>query len=162
MIDYLGSLVVLIAAVVLFFALGLGRYIQFGGAQVALQVLVSLPLLISAIALHFMRTNEATAMLPPIFPAGIFPSPAFLVIATGVLEVLGAVGIFVPKVRRSAALWIAIMMVLIFPVNVWVAGQTYAGLQMPSVPVRLTMQVIYIWLVLIAGYGLPSMGKRAE
>jgi uncharacterized membrane protein len=162
MIDYLGSLLILIAIVVLFFALGRRRYIQFGGAQVALRVLVALPLLISAIALHFMRTNEATAMLPPIFPAGIFPSPAFLVIATGVLEVLGAIGIFVPKVRRSAALWIAIMMVMIFPVNVFVAGQTFAGLQMPTVPVRLTMQLIYIWMVLIAGFGLPRLGNRAS
>ena len=76
-----------------------------------------------------MRTNEATAMLPP-----IFSNPAILVIGTGVLEILGAIGLFVPKVRRSAALWIAIMMVLIFPVNVCVAGQTFAGLQMPSVP----------------------------
>ena len=104
-----------------------------------------------------MRTNEATAMLPP-----IFSNPAILVIATGVLEILGAIGLFVPKVRRSAALWIAIMMVLIFPVNVWVAGQTFAGLQMPSVPVRLTMQVIYIWMVLLAGYGLPRVGSQAD
>jgi uncharacterized membrane protein len=156
MIDYLGSLFVLIAVVMLFFALGRRRYTQFGGAQVALRVIVALPLLISAIALHFMRTNEATAMLPPIFPVGIFPSPAFLVIATGVLEIFGAIGLFVDKVRRSTALWIAIMMVMIFPVNVFVAGQTFAGLQMPSVPVRLTMQVVYIWMVLLAGYGLPG------
>jgi len=160
MIDYLGSLFVLIAVVVLFFALGRGIYIQFGGPQIALRVLVALPLLISAIALHFMRTNEATAMLPPIFPAGIFPSPAFLVIATGVLEILGAIGLFVPKIRRNAALWIAIMMVMIFPVNIAIAGQTFAGMQMPTVPVRLTMQVIYIWMVLLAGYGLPSLGNR--
>ena len=155
MIGYLGSLLVLIAVVVLFFAIGRGRYIQFGGAQVALRVLVSLPLLISAIALHFMRTNEGTAMLPPIFSA-----PGIWVIATGVLEILGAIGLFVPKARRSAALWIAIMMVMIFPVNIFIAGQTFAGLQMPSVPMRLTMQVIYIWMVLLAGYGLP--GRKAR
>jgi uncharacterized membrane protein len=158
MIDYLGSLVVLVAAVVLFFALGRGRYPQFGGAQAALRVIVASPLVISAVALHFMRTNEATAMLPPIFPPP-FPSPASLVIGTGVLEILGAIGLFVPRVRRSAAFWIAIMMILIFPVNVFVAGQTFAGLQMPSVPVRLTMQVIYIWLVLLAGYGMPGLSK---
>jgi uncharacterized membrane protein len=155
MIEYLGSFLVLIVAVVLFFALGRGRYIQFGAAQIALQVVVSLPLLISAVVIHFMRTNEATAMIPP-----IFPNPGILVIATGVLEILGAIGLFIPRVRRSAALWIAIMMVLIFPVNVWVAGQTYAGVQMPSVPVRLTMQVIYIWMVLLAGYGLPGKDNR--
>jgi uncharacterized membrane protein len=154
MIDYLASFAILIAAVVLFFAIGRGRYSQFGGGQVALQVLVSLPLLISSIAIHFMRTSEATAMLPP-----IFATPVFWVIATGVLEILGAIGLFVAKVRRSAALWIAIMMILIFPANVVVAGRTFAGLPMPSVSVRLTIQVIYIWMVLTAGYGWP--GRRA-
>lgn len=161
MIEYLGSLIVLIAVVVLFFALGRGRYLQFGGAQIALRVLTAMPLLLSAVLLHFLRTNEATAMLPPIFPPP-FPSPASLVIGTGVLEILGAIGLFMPKLRRSAALWIAIMMVLIFPVNIFVAGQTFAGLQMPSVPVRLTMQVIYIWTVLLAGYGLPGIGARVS
>jgi uncharacterized membrane protein len=155
MLDYLGSFGILIAAVVLFFALGRARYTVFGAPQAALRVLVALPLLISAIALHFMRTNEATAMLPP-----IFSNPRIPVIGTGVLEILGAIGLFVPKARRSAALWIAIMMILIFPVNVWVAGQTFAGIQMPTVPVRLAMQVIYIWMVLLAGYGLPSVGVR--
>jgi uncharacterized membrane protein len=157
MLDYLGSFAVLIVALLLFFALGRGRYIQFGGIQIALRALVSLPLLISAIALHFMRTNEATAMLPP-----VFLKPGIVVIATGVLEIFGAIGLFVPKTRRSAALWIAIMMILIFPVNVWVAGQTYAGLKMPSVPLRLGMQVIYIWLVLLAGYGWPGTSRRGS
>jgi uncharacterized membrane protein len=152
MIDYLGSFAILVAAVTLFFAIGRGHYTQFGSAQGALRILVALPLMLSAVLLHFMRINEATAMLPP-----IFSNPRIPVIGTGVLEILGAIGLFVPKGRRSAALWIAIMMVLIFPVNVWVAGQTYAGLQMPSVPVRLTMQVIYIWMVLLAGYGLPGI-----
>ncbi len=154
MIDYLGSFAILVASVVLFFAIGRGRYAQFGGVQVALRVLAAMPLLISAIALHFMRTNEATAMLPP-----IFSNPRVPVIGTGVLEILGAIGLFVPMTRRSAALWIAIMMVMVFPVNIWVAGQTFAGLQMPSVPVRLAMQVIYIWMVLLAGYGLPGVGS---
>ena len=81
----------------LFFALGRGRYMQFGGAQVALRVIVAMPLLISSITLHFMRTNEATAMLPPVFPAQTFPSPRSLVIATGVLEILGAVGLFIQR-----------------------------------------------------------------
>jgi uncharacterized membrane protein len=155
--PFLVSTIILIASIVAFFILARGRYQTFGDAQIVLRILAALPLTISAVALHFMRTNEATAMLPPISQA-----PGFLVIGSGVLEILGAIGLFVPKVRRSAALWIAIMMVMIFPVNIWVAGQTYAGLQMPSVPVRLTMQVIYIWMVLLAGYGLPGIGNQTS
>jgi uncharacterized membrane protein len=152
--PFLISLAVLIGVIILFFAVARGRYTQFGIAQMLLRIVVALPLLLSAVVLHYLKRNEATAMIPP-----VVPSPNFLVLLTGVLEIAGAIGLFVPRLRRSAALWIAILMVAVFPANIWVAGQTYAGLQMPSVPVRLSMQVIYIWMVLLAGYGLP--GRRA-
>ncbi len=154
-LTYVGSLALLAAAVALFFAIGRGRYAEFGIPQVLLAVVVALPLLGSAILLHFLHKNEGTAMLPPVFPA-----PGFLVVATGVLEIFGAVGLFVSAARRSAALWLAILMVLIFPVNIYVAGQTFLGLRMPSVPVRLVLQVVYIWMILLAGYGIP--GKRTK
>jgi uncharacterized membrane protein len=149
--PFLVSFVILIAAIVLFFVLARGRYKQFGVPQFLLRILVALPLLISAVELHWLHRNEATAMIPP-----LPPSPIFFVILTGVCEIAGAFGLFVPFLRRSAALWLSILMVLIFPANIWVAGQTFVGLQMPGVPVRLAMQVIYIWMVLLAGYGLPA------
>lgn len=152
---YLGSLAILTAAVVLFFAIGRGRYAEFGVAQVLLAVMVALPLLGSAILLHFLHKNEATAMLPP----GV-PETGFLVLFSGAVEILGAVGLFVSAARRSAALWLAIMMVMIFPVNVYVAGQTFVGLRMPAVPVRLAAQAVYIWMILLAGYGIP--GRRSK
>jgi uncharacterized membrane protein len=153
--PFLISFAILIAAIALFFALARGRYADFGIPQLLLRILVALPLLLSAAVLHFLKHNEATAMIPP-----VVPSPVFIVLLTGVLEIAGAIGLFLPKTRRSAALWIAILMVAIFPANIWVAGQTFAGLQMPHVPVRLTMQVIYIWMVLLAGYGLPGRNRE--
>ncbi|AXC14875.1 hypothetical protein ACPOL_5627 [Acidisarcina polymorpha] len=155
--SYLISFIVLVASILLFFALSRNGCRSFGAIQVVLRIVVALPLLGSAVALHFLRTNEATSMLPP-----IFHGPAFWVLATGVLEVLGAVGLLVARTQRPAAFWLAVMMVLIFPVNVFVAGQTYMGLQMPGVPVRLIMQVIFIWMVLLAGYGLPGNAKKTE
>jgi uncharacterized membrane protein len=151
--PYVISSAVLIAAIVLFFVLARGRYTQFGIAQTLLRILVALPLIFSGVALHFLRRHETTAMIPP-----FLPWPLFLVLLTGVFEIAGAIGLFIPGIRRSAALWIAILMVAVFPANIWVAGETVGGLQMPSVPVRLAMQVFYIWMVLLAGYGLP--GKR--
>jgi len=153
--TYLGSLAILAGAIILFFFVGRERYAEFGVAQVLLRVIVALPLVLSAILLHFLHKNEATAMLPP-----VVPETGFLVVASGVLEILGAVGLFVFAARRSAALWIAIMMVLIFPVNVYVAGQTFMGLEMPTVPARLAMQVIYIWMVLLSGYGIPGRTSK--
>jgi uncharacterized membrane protein len=160
--DILSPFLVLIAVIVLFFLLARGQYRQFGVLQWILRILAALPLVLSAVFLHFLHTNEATAMLPPIFPSSIFPSPRHLVILTGVLEILGAIGLFIPRVRRSAALWIAIMMVMIFIVNIWVAGQTYLGVQMPTIPVRCAMQVVYVWIVLLAGYGIPKLRNRSN
>lgn len=53
-------------------------------------------------------------------------------------------------------------MIAVFPANVYAANQTVDGLHMPSVPVRLTMQVIYIILVLVAGWGIPNPIRIAQ
>jgi len=86
----------------------------------------------------------------------IFPAQDFLVVLTGVLEIAGAVGLFVSRWRRPAAFWTAVMMVAIFPANVYRAGQMVHGMRFPAVPVRLTAQIIYILLLLLAGYGMPK------
>jgi uncharacterized membrane protein len=62
--------------------------------------------------------------------------------------------------RRAAALCIAVMMVAVFPANIYAAGKVVDGLQFPSVPVRLSMQIVYIALVLLAGFGLPKGATR--
>ncbi len=115
-----------------------------------MRILVAIPLVTSAVLLHFMRMGASACIIPPAFPA-----PRFLVLLTGIFEIAGAIGLFVPAVRRRATLWIAIMMVAIFPANVYAAGKTIDGLHMPGIPLRTAMQIVYIILVLLAGYGIP-------
>lgn len=148
---YVAPMLLLIFTVLAFFGLGQGGYANFGTPQVALRVVVALPLLISAVLLHFLRTELTASIIPPIFPAR-----HFLVLITGVFEIAGALGLFLPSVRRPAALWIAILMVASFPANVYAAGKVVGGLPMPGVPLRTAMQIVYIALVLLAGYGLPK------
>jgi uncharacterized membrane protein len=140
-----------------FFALGKQGFAGFGFAQVALRVIVAIPLVVSGVVLHFLRMSVTAGIIPPIFPAR-----NFLVVSTGVLEIAGAVGLFVPKWRRLAAFWTAVMMVAIFPANIYRAGQMVDGLRFPTVPVRLTAQIIYILLLLLAGYGMPKFWPRAR
>ncbi len=147
---YAIPMLLLICTVLAFFGLGQGDYASFGTPQLLLRVVVALPLLISAILLHFVRTDLTASIIPSIFPAR-----HFLVLLTGVLEIAGAVGLFVPRLRRPAALWIAIMMIAVFPANVYAAGKVVGGLRMPGVPLRTAMQIALIALVLLAGYGLP-------
>ncbi len=147
---YVAPTLLLIFTVLAFFGLGQRDYVSFGTAQLALRMLVALPLLISAVLLHFLRTDVTASIIPPVFPAR-----HFLVLLTGVFEIAGALGLFVPSLRRPAAFWIAMMMIAIFPANVYAAGKVVGGLRMPGVPLRTAMQIVYIALVLLAGYGLP-------
>lgn len=155
--EYAIPTVVLTLTILCFFALGRGAYSSFGTSQVILKVLVALPLVVSAILLHFFRASLTASIIPPFFPARLF-----LAVFTGICEISGSVGLFVPRVRRPAAFWIAVMLIAIFPANVYSAGRVIAGFQFPSVPVRLAMQVVYIALVLLAGYGIPRLGPASD
>jgi uncharacterized membrane protein len=121
----------------------------FGWLQWALRVIAVLPLLTSGV-LHFTRTALMASIIPP-----SFPDRPQLVLLTGVLEFAGAVGLLLPAFTRVASACLAVFMIAIFPANVYAANQTVGGLHMPSVPVRLAMQVVYILLLLVAGWGIP-------
>lgn len=149
--QYAISLLLLALIILGFFALERQGFAGFGVAQAALRVIVAIPLVFSGVLLHFLRASSTADIIPPIFPAR-----EFLVVLTGVLEIAGAAGLFVPRWRRPAAFWTAVMMVAIFPANIYRAGQMVQGMRFPAVPVRLTAQIIYILLVLLAGYGMPT------
>jgi uncharacterized membrane protein len=149
--NYAIPLLILAVTIVGFFSLARGRYADFGTLQTFLRVIAALPLLISGILLHFFRATTTASIIPPVFPA-----PLLLVFITGIFEISGAIGLFVPKFRRAAALSIAIMMVAIIPANVYAAGRTIDGLHMPGIIPRTAMQLVYIVLVLLAGYGIPG------
>jgi uncharacterized membrane protein len=122
---------------------------SFGWTQWALRVLTALPMLVSA-PLHFTRTALLASIIPP-----FFPYRPQLVLLTGVLELAGGIGLLLPRFTRLASIGLAVLMIAIFPANVYAAHQFVGGLHMPSVPVRLTMQVTYIVLLLVAGWGIP-------
>ncbi len=146
---YLIATVTLIATVAAFFLWARRGPSAFGWLQWVLRILAALPLLASGV-LHFTRTALMASMIPP-----FFPYRPQLVLLSGVFEFAGAVGLLLPPVTRAASACLAVLMIAIFPANVFAAGQTVGGLHMPSVPVRLAMQVIYILLLLNAGWGIP-------
>ena len=144
------SLMITVALCVLVGRRGLS---SFGWKQWALRVVAALPLLASG-PLHFIRTALLATIIPP-----FFPYRPQLVLFTGVLELAGAIGLLLPRFTRLASACLAVLMIAIFPANVYGANQTVGGLHLPSVPVRLAMQVIYIVLLLMAGWGIPRHPK---
>jgi uncharacterized membrane protein len=152
---YALCLSLLAITILAFFALAGGNCSNFGMAQTVLKILVALPLLLSGVALHLFRAHLTADIIPPFIPARLF-----LALFTGVCEIAGAIGLFVPRVQRSAALWIGLMMVAIFPANIYSAGKIIDGFRFPTVPVRLAIQIVYIVFVLLAGYGLPARARQ--
>jgi len=126
---------------------------SFGWMQWALRVVAALPLLISGVA-HFTRTALFSTIIPP-----FFPHRPQLVLLSGALELAGAVGLLLPAFTRAASFCLALLMIAIFPANVYAANQSVGGMHMPGVPVRLAMQVVYIVLLLMAGWGIPRPAK---
>ena len=143
------SLMITVALCVLVGRRGLS---SFGWKQWALRVVAALPLLASG-PLHFIRTALLASIIPP-----FFPYRPQLVLFTGVLE-LAERWLFVSGFTRLASACLAVLMITIFPANVYGADQTVGGLHLPSVPVRLAMQVLYIVLLLMAGWGVPRTQK---
>jgi uncharacterized membrane protein len=124
---------------------------SFGWKQWVLRGVLTLPLLISGFA-HFARTALMATIIPP-----FFPYRPQLVLLSGAMELAGAVGLLLPAFTRVASSCLAVLMIVIFPANVYAANQTVGGLHMPGVPVRLAMQVIFIVLLLMAGWGVPRL-----
>jgi len=145
---YATTSMILAAIVAAFFVSARRGLSPFGWMQWALRVVVALPLLLSGL-IHFTRTALLATIIPP-----FFPHRPLLVLLSGAMELAGAVGLLLPAFTRLASVCLALMMIAIFPANVY-ANQSVGGLHMPSVPVRLAMQLIYIVLLLVAGWGIP-------
>jgi uncharacterized membrane protein len=156
-LNYAIPILLLMLTIAAFFGIARGRYADFGVFQAVLRVIAALPLLVSGILFHFFHATTTASIIPPDFPA-----PLFLVFITGIFEVAGAIGLFIPRFRRTAAFCIAIMMVAIVPANIYAAGRTIAGVPMPGIAPRTALQFVYIVLVLLAGYGIPGDSKNVR
>jgi uncharacterized membrane protein len=65
---------------------------------------------------HFVSNAAMSEMLPPFVPLR-----RELIYMTGVLELLGAIGVWVPRVQRIAGLCMIVMLIGILPANIYSA-----------------------------------------
>jgi uncharacterized membrane protein len=88
------------------------------------------------------------AMVPP-----FVPNPEFMVTFTGICEILGAIGLLVPRTRRLAAVGLILLLLSVLPANIYAAqaGVTLRGAQpTPMIP-RVALQALFIGLVWWSG-----------
>lgn len=118
------------------------------------------------LALMFLFTSSAhwgkqrrdlIAMVPR-----VFPRPDLMVSATGVFEILGALGLLIPGLARVAAACLAMLLIALFPANVRAAreGLTIGGRPATALPLRALLQLVFIAAVILSGFagslGLPN------
>ncbi|HEY9401699.1 MAG TPA: DoxX family protein [Pyrinomonadaceae bacterium] len=65
---------------------------------------------------HFIRTEEMSEMLPP-----FVPYRRGLIYLTGVLELLGATGVWIPRLMRVTGLCLILMLIGVLPSNIYSA-----------------------------------------
>lgn len=146
---YFVPIFTLALTLVAFFVVAGGRFVQFGRWQRVLRVVLALPLFVSGLG-HFVRTALFASIIPL-----ISPHREFLVILTGIFELAGGIGLQLWKTTRMAATCLAVMMIAVFPANIYVANQTVGGIPMPGVLVRTGLQAIYMVLLLASAWGIP-------
>jgi uncharacterized membrane protein len=143
--------IILLTSFLLLNVLGrLGIPFSFGW-WTALRISLAAMFLLTASAHWGRRRADLIRMIPP-----GFPRPDLLTSITGVLEILGAIGLLIPAIAPYAGLFLSLFLLAVFPANVHAARQRLAITGRPVTPLaaRTAMQVIFVaatMAVFIAG-----------
>ncbi|MEV4127836.1 hypothetical protein [Nocardia sp. NPDC049707] len=116
---------------------------------------------------HFLPDSLAGGPAPtradlvPLVPPFV-PLPDFQVYLTGVLELLGALGLVLTRTRRPAGLGLTVLFVVLLPANIYaaVSGIPFNGAPAPSLWTRIPEQLIYVAVALWAAGLLAFRRER--
>jgi len=100
---------------------------------------------------HFVPPlrDNLIAIVPP-----QLPGPGLLVSITGVLEFLGAVGLLVPVTRVAAAVCLLLLMVAMFPANIYAARMPNPPKSMTTqLPLRTAEEIVYLAAAVVVAIG---------
>lgn len=110
---------------------------------------------------HFVRTEEMSAMVPP-----FVPYPVELIYLTGVLEVLGALGVWIPPLMKLTGLCLMLMLLCLLPANIYSAVQRVNfgghGAGPAYLLVRAPFQLFVLWWTYFATEQNWFRGKREK
>jgi len=100
-------------------------------------------------AAHFNSMRpDMIAMVPP-----FVPNPEFMVTFTGICEILGAIGLLMPRTRRIAAAALIVFLLAVLPANIHAAqtGMTLRGAPPTPIVPRVALQALFIALLWWSG-----------
>ena len=96
---------------------------------------------VGAGVMHFVRPAVFEAIVPP-----YLPSPRALVLVSGAAEILGGVGLLVPAVRVWAGVGLILLLLAVFPANLFMAQEAEQFRWVPAWALwaRLPLQAVLI------------------
>ncbi|MBE9157618.1 DoxX family membrane protein [Nodosilinea sp. LEGE 06152] len=110
--------------------------------KATLRVILAVCMVVAGIS-HFVVPQPYIRIVP-----GFLPSPAFLVYASGVIEVLLALGLLVPSTRQLSAWGLVILFIAVYPANL---NMAFNHIQISGIPdtwwfqaIRLPFQFVLI------------------
>jgi len=97
------------------------------------------------------------------------PAHAFMVAISGVAEILGGLGVLVPRTRRAAGIGLILLLIAVFPANIQMLLNGIHDAKpmwyQAVLWIRLPLQPLMVWWILKATassvrYGEPNPGRR--
>jgi uncharacterized membrane protein len=145
----MAPLIVLLISATAFWLAGRFGVGVFQDASFVLRAALAVMFFLTASAHWGKRRSDLIKMVPP-----IFPRPDILVTLTGVLEILGAIGLLVPNTARGACICLALLLIAMFPANIHAARQqgSIAGRRVLNWPVRGLIQLVFIGTLAAAAW----------
>lgn len=108
---------------------------------------------------HFYKTHEMTKMLPD-----FVRYKEEIIYVTGVFEILGAIGLLIPRLNRIAGICLILMFILFLPANIYAAinhvdfgGHKYGPIYLL---IRVPLQLFFIWWTY--RYAFQSIKKKYQ
>jgi uncharacterized membrane protein len=111
--------------------------------RAAVRVGLAVMLLFAASAHFTGMRHDLARMLPD-----VVPSPMAVIYFTGACEILGAIGLLLPRARRLAGMALIVFFIAVLPANVHAAraGVTLRGEPATPLALRIPMQLLFIGL----------------
>ncbi len=107
---------------------------------------------------HFLSPDKYLAIMPP-----FLPRPAALVFISGAAEIAGALGVLLTTTRKFAALGLMMLLIAVFPANIYAAfhGMGIGGRAIPPwlLWARLPLQAVLIAWVYFACWREPRVPR---